>query len=121
MKIHYLDDFDEDFTSQANREAHYQKHQKEYPEWTEEQYEQYAEELAKKPVDNKTIFGYMGKNEAGKPNYVKWDKDTELFTVYTYRNGSPYTITAFRKSKREYEGEKWDSVFGYVDEIPPGK
>ena len=121
MKIHYLDDFDEEFTSEYNRGAHYQKHKKEYPEWTEEEYEKYAEELALKPVDNKNIFGYMSKDKQDRIAYVKWDKDTELFTVYVYKGNKPYTVTAFRKSKREYEGGKWDSNYGYVDEIPRGK
>ena len=39
MKIRYLDDFDEEFTSEYNRSAHYQKHKKEFPNWTEEEYE----------------------------------------------------------------------------------
>ena len=121
MKIHYLDDFDEEFTSEYNKNAHYQKHQKEYPEWTEDEYEKYAEELAYKPVDNKNIFGYISGDAQGREAYVKWDKNTELFTVYTYRGNKPYTITAFRKSKREYEGGKWDNVYGYIDEIPSGK
>ena len=121
MKIHYLDDFDEEFTSEYNRKAHYQKHKKEYPEWTEEEYEKYAEELALKPVDNKTIFGYMSKNKQDRIAYVKWDKDSELFTAYIYRGNKPYTITAYRKSKRDYEGGKWDDVYGYIDEIPRGK
>ena len=121
MKIHYLDDFDEDFTSEYNRTAHWQKHKKEFPEWTEEEYEKYAEELALKPVDHKNIFGYMSKDEKGRLAYVKWDKDTELYTVYVYRKDKPYTVTAFRRSKRDFEGSKWDDVSGYVDEIPPGK
>ena len=121
MKIHYLDDFDEEFTSEYNRSAHYQKHKKEFPNWTEEEYEKQAEILARKPVDNKRIFGYVSGDDKGRTAYVKWDKETELFTVYTYKGNTPYTITAFDKTPREYESEKWDKVYGYVDEIPNGK
>lgn len=116
-----FDDFDEEFTSEYNRQAHYQKHKKESPEWTEEEYEKQAEILAKKPVDNKRIFGYVSSGKDEKIAYAKWDKDTELFVVYSYKKDFPYIITAFKKSKREYESGKWDTVYGYVDEIPRGK
>lgn len=117
-------EMDERYSSEENRHKHYEKHivrGKEY-DVTEEQYEQDAEDLAKTPVDYKNIFGYMSKNEdTGKISYCKWNKNTELFTAYFYKDGEPLTITSFRRDKRGYESEKWSDKFPYVDEIPSGK
>lgn len=120
MKIRYLDDFDEDLLDKDNQRSHYQKHKKECPEWTEEECKKHAEDLTLKPVDNKNIFGYMSKDKQNEIAYVKWDKDAELFVVYNYKENQPCIITSNRKSKREYEGEKWDNNYGYFDEIPVG-
>ena len=114
--------YDEEFTSEENKHAHYTKHvttNNEFNNMTEEQYEQEAEKLARTPVDNKNIFGYIQKRD-DLISYVKYNKDNEFFTVYTYKrnNTTPYTITFFRKSWRQYNGDK---AFDYFDEIPQGK
>ena len=44
-----------------------------------------------------------------------------ILNEWNYVHDWSDTVTAFRKSKREYEGGKWDSNYGYVDEIPRGK
>ena len=120
----YFDDFDEEFTSPQNRQAHYTKHIKDAKEYnmSEEEYEKAAEELAKTPCDYKRIYGYIAEDSQGRRTYVKYDKDTELFTTYTYRGNTPYTITAFRRSWRDFYGKMYsDENYPYVDEIPKGK
>ena len=120
---HFIDDFEEDFTSPANRNAHWDKHIKKGKEYnmTPEEYEQAAEDLAKTPCDYKKILGYMSKNANGSC-YVKYNKETELFTVYYYKGNEPMTITAFRRSWRDYNSKMYtDEKYPYVDEIPRGK
>ena len=113
------EDFEEEFTSQYNLENHYDKHvvkRKEY-DVTPEEYEAIADKLQRTPIDNKNIFGYISEVD-GKEAYVKWNKATEDFVVYTYKNNIPYTISLYKKTYREYNSEMWDS---YVGEIPTGK
>ena len=52
---------DEKFTSDINRDIHFNKHiviKNEF-DYSEEEYEQRAELLAKSNIDNKKIFGYI--------------------------------------------------------------
>lgn len=124
FKKHFDDfEFDEEFTSHYNRHNHYDKHiikRKEF-EMTEDEYEQYAEDLMKKPCDYKNIFGYkVLDKETGKVGYAKYDKDKEFFTVY---NKKGKTVTAFRRSYRDYVRKMYDPEqrYEYIDEIPQGK
>ena len=125
MKFNYrFDDFDEDFTSPQNRHIHYTKHVKDAREYnmTEEEYEKAAEELAYTPCDYKRIYGYVAKDNQGRIGYVKYDKETELFTVYIWKGNKPFTVTAFRRSWRDFYGKMYsDETYAYVDEIPKGK
>ena len=77
-----------------------------------------AEQLQTSKIDNKSIFGYMSETREGKTAYCKYDKNTEIFVVYTYRGNTPYTITCYTKTWREYTGDK---AIEYFDEIPEGK
>lgn len=111
----------EEFTSEQNLDIHYNKHVKrkgEFGDITKEQYEQLADDLQLSKIDNKNIFGYMSETKEGKTAYCKYDKNTGVFVVYTYRRGTPYTITCYIKSWREYNGDK---AIEYYDEIPEGK
>lgn len=121
------DDFSEEFTSIENRNNHYYKHirkRKEY-DMSPEEYEKAAEKLANTPCDYKNIFGYVSKDKENSDRlaYVKYDKNSELFTVYIYKNNKPFTITAFRRSWRDFNGKMYDPSerFEYDDEIPRGK
>lgn len=111
----------EKFTSEMNLDAHYNKHvkqRKEFGDITEKQYEQLAEDLQRAKIDNKTIFGYMSQTREGKIAYCKYDKNTGVFVVYTYRNDEPLTITCYTKTIREFNSDK---AIEYFDEIPLGK
>ena len=66
---------------------------------------------------DKTILGYISETREGKHAYCKYNKLTGLFTVYTYINGEPKTITAYRKNWQEFTG---DMGIEYFDEIPTG-
>ena len=111
---------DEKFTSDINRDIHFNKHiviKNEF-DYSEEEYEQRAELLAKSNIDNKKIFGYISITKDNKTAYCKYNKETQEFTVYTYRKDEPYTITMYRKSWRDFMGDK---AIEYFDEIPLGK
>ena len=112
----------EKFTSEFNKEAHYNKHKEKFKKISIDEYEHLADELAKKPVDNKRIFGYLSANTLGRNAYVKWDKDTELFVVYTWNknHSEPLIISLYKKTFREYESEKWNKKYAYEGEIPTG-
>ena len=128
----------EKFTSELNKMEHYEKHftNERRPEkilkkvdertgkkraLTPDEYEKMAEELSYMPVDNKRIYGYVSKDRKGRTGYVKWDRETCMFTVYKWVGNHTETITAFHKDFREYNSEMWDDVYGYAGEIPPGK
>lgn len=109
----------EEFTSDYNREAHFLKHKNEFvKELTAAEYEDLADALQRTPVNNKNILGYMSLTEDGRTAYCKYDKDKELFVVYTYRKGTPFTITCYKKNWRDFNGDK---AIEYFDEIPNGK
>lgn len=115
-------EFDEEFTSPYNRHKHWDKHiriRKEY-DMTEEEYEQVAEDLMNTPCDYKRIFGYkVIDHKTGLPATIKYDKDNEFYTAY---NEDGKTITAFRRTWRNYNIKKYtDERFEYVDEIPRGE
>ena len=107
----------EEFTSPHNRAVHYKKHVLQNNEFdmSEEEYEKESEALAKTPVNHKTILGYISETREGKHAYCKYNKLTGLFTVYTYIDGEPKTITAYRKNWQEFTG---DMGIEYFDEIP---
>ena len=109
----------EEFTSDYNKEAHFIKHRKEFPkEMDIDNYEKIADILQRSAVDNRNIHGYMSQTREGKTAYCKYDKNQELFVVYTYRKGIPYTITCYKKTWRDFNGDK---AIEYFDEIPQGK
>ena len=116
MKFKYIDDTEEEFTSPENKKAHYTKHiekRKEF-EYTPDEYEKAADKLSRTKIDNKMIFGYQSETRDGKTANCKYNKDTEEFVVYRIRKGQPETITMYRKSWREYTGDK---AVEYHDEI----
>ncbi len=118
MKI--IKSIDEKFTSNPNLNTHYAKHvirKQEFANMSMDEYEQAAEQLAKTPVDHKNIFGYVSQTREGKYAYCKYNKQNGYFTVYTYKNGTPYTITFFTKTWRDFTGDK---AIEYYDEIPVG-
>lgn len=124
MKFHIAEDINikEKFNNEYNRRHHFEKHIKNRKEYkmTEEEYEQAAENLARTPCDYKTIFGYVTENNHGLA-YVKYDKRSELYTVYYYKGNEPLTITAFRRTWRDFNGKMYgDENYPYIDEIPPG-
>nr|CAI9751357.1 hypothetical protein DGKKSRWO_DGKKSRWO_CDS_0075 [uncultured phage]CAI9752243.1 hypothetical protein CVNMHQAP_CVNMHQAP_CDS_0075 [uncultured phage] len=111
----------EEFTSEQNLRSHYNKHvihKQEFGDITEKEYETLADQLQRSKIDNKTIFGYTSETRDGRTAYCKYDKDTEIFVVYTYKNSTPYTITCYTKTWREFTGDK---AIEYFDEIPEGK
>lgn len=109
----------EEFTSKRNRNAHFKKHQKQFSsETTVKEYERLADKLQRTPVDNKNILGYMSLTRENRTAYCKYDKEQELFVVYTYRNGEPFTITCYKKNWRDFTSAK---AIEYFDEIPIGK
>lgn len=119
MKFKIVESLEEKFTSEKDRDIHYNKHivrNKEY-EMSPEEYEQAAEDLARKKIDNKTIFGYIQEVD-GKQRYAKYDKDLELFTSYVWEDDEPKTVTAFRRDWRTFNGLRFSD---YIDEIPEGK
>lgn len=121
MKIkRFLDanDVDEEFTSAKNRQAHYQKHVKDEKQfdYSEEEYEKRADELSRTPIDNKNIFGYMSLTREGRTARCKYNRETGEFVVYALRDGIPYTITMYRKTWREYTGDKAIEYFGEISD-----
>ena len=106
----------EEFTSITNRNDHYDKHVVKGKQFTcsPEEYEERADILQKSKVDNKTIFGYQSLTLEVRIANCKYNKDTEEFVVYTMRNGTPYTITFYKKDWREFNGDK---AIEYFDEI----
>lgn len=117
-----FESIDERFTSDYNLDAHYKKHvidKKEFGNITKEQYESLADDLQKRKVDNKEIFGYVSETREKRTAYCKYDKSTGIFVVYTYaRDGEPLTITCYTKTWQEFTGDK---AIEYYDEIPYGK
>ena len=118
MKFKIADDFDEEFTSQRNRDAHYDKHVQKNKEfqYSPEEYEKRADQLSRTPVDNKKIFGYVSMTREGRTAYCKYNRETEEFVVYALRDNTPYTITMYRKNWREYTGDKAIEYFGEIPE-----
>lgn len=118
MKFKIVDDFEEEFTSKQNRQAHYSKHVEKNKEfqYSEEEYERRADELSRKKIDNKNIFGYVSMTRDGRTANCKYDKNAEEFVVYTNKNDTPYTITMYRKNWREYTGDKAIEYFGEISE-----
>ena len=115
--------FDERFRNDVERSTHFIKHisiEKNY-NWSEEEYERVAEKLAKTPVDNVNIFGYMAEDQyTHKISYIKYDKNLELFTSYYIdKKERPITITAFRRSWSKYLKRKEDpnDRYKYIGEI----
>lgn len=125
MILKLLNDYhNSEISERFNREAdlvrHYTKHAhdpfakqftKMFP--TAKAYETAAEELARTPIDNKTIFGYVT-NKDGVLRNVKYNKDTQLMTIYVVENGEIITITAFLRDFRRFFGERYRF---YYDEI----
>ena len=91
----------EEFTSIINRDAHYDKHVVKGKQfrYSPEEYEERADILQKSKVDNKTIFGYQSLTREGRTANCKYNRDTEEFVVYTIRNGTPCTITFYKKDE----------------------
>lgn len=110
-----------DFTGKQNRHKHYQEHvikRKEFGNISEEDYDRIAEQLMNTPVDNKTIFGYIGTYQKDKPAYCKWNKETNIFVAYTFtKDNKPKAFTCYIKTYRSYYAKKIDD---YYDEIPQG-
>ena len=106
----------EEFTSIINRDAHYDKHVVKGKQfrYSPEEYEERADILQKSKVDNKTIFGYQSLTREGRTANCKYNRDTEEFVVYTIRNGTPCTITFYKKDWREFNSDK---AIEYFDEI----
>lgn len=123
-------DFDEAFTSEYNKENHYDKHvtkNKEFKNISPAEYEKMADNLAMTPVDDRKILGYKSIQRTDKGEkvlYNKYDMDKELFVVYRPRKGIPEIVTFFSRTYRDYQDNKWISKNGeyeYYDEIPKGE
>lgn len=111
-------DVDEKFSSKASLNVHYNKHGSEIDvNLSKEDYELLAEDLQLKPVDNKTIFGYIGEHK-GREAYYKYDKSIGILVAYYYDNNEPLTITCYPQDFRKYQARK---AVNYLDEIPKGK
>ena len=111
MKIVRNNIFDEKFTSEDNKQKHYIKHvisRKEYDakNVSDSDYETIADVLQNAPVDNKKIFGYVSNYNNNNYTYVKYNKETNDYVVYTYKNSIPYTISLFKRSWRYYNKRK---------------
>lgn len=106
----------EEFTSLANRDAHYDKHVVKGKQFKcgPEEYEARAELLQTSKVDNRKIFGYQSLTREGRTANCKYNRDTEEFVVYTVRDGKPYTVTFYKKDWREFTGDK---AIEYYDEL----
>lgn len=116
MKFSLIEDFEEQFTSLKNKEKHYTKrqNQKQYTDITKDEYEDIADKLSRKSIDNKNIFGYVSLTKEGKTAFCKYDKNTQDFVVYTYKDSKPYTITMYKKDWRQFNSDK---AIEYFDEI----
>ena len=112
MKFPYYVE-EEEFTPKKQK-ARYRKNSKSQVELTIEEKKSLSKVLATRPVDNKTVFGYISDQN----NYCKWDSDNELFVMYIYDLSGLNIITYQTKTYREYNGDK---VTDYFDEIPQGK
>lgn len=116
IKKFQLEIYDEEFTDEANRKAHYEKHIVKNKEFdvSELDYEKMADSLALTPVNHKTIFGYISKRHDREARHAKWDSESGLFIIYFWKHHTPKIITAFSKDRREFETEKYVE---YFDEI----
>ena len=107
---------DEEFTSDTNLDNHYNKHiikEKQF-QYSKEEYVERADILSRSKIDNKKIFGYQSLTREGRTANCKYNKETEEFVVYRINNGVPETITMYRKSWRDFIGDKaieyWDEI-----------
>lgn len=87
-------------TSNENLNEHYNKHvQRElnsFGKITKEQYEQIAFDLAKRPIDNKIIFGYEI-NRYNRWYYNKYNKITHTMVAYYYNNkNKPCIVNCYK-------------------------
>lgn len=138
MKFKLHEDFeelDEVFTSEYNKNVHYDKHvdkKKDFTNLTPDEYEQLGTELAKTPHDcnvldpaNKgTIVGYYSVDDKGRPAYNKYDKEKGILVVYRPRksNEEPEVITVFPKSMQDFVNTVWGTgEYSYKDDLPKGE
>lgn len=103
-----------------NLKQQYFKRKKDWVETpiSEEDYIRFATRLAGANVDYDKVLGYLATTPNHHLVYCKYNKKTENFVVYFYHESVSTIVTFFKKSWREYEGEKWAD---YYDEIPSGK
>ena len=118
-------ELDEVFTTEHSKNRHYNQHvtkEEQYPSIiSPDEYEAIADDLAKRRVDHKTIFGYQTEAPDGddRIRYAKYNKATEDFVVYGLdENNEPLIITLHKKTWREYT---IDHNIKYLGEIPEGK
>lgn len=118
------DAFEEEFTNQRTKEDHYQRHVvkgREYAKTvTADDYEAIADTLARTSVDYRHIFGYETTAPDGdtRTRYAKYNKETEDFVVYGWREKEPQIISLHKKTWRQYTIDK---AVKYLGEIPEGK
>lgn len=122
-KVDKFDEFEEEFSTEYSKKRHYDQHvvkEKQFDNISLDEYETIADDLAKRPVDYKTILGY--ETEAPKDDnrrrFAKYNKETGDFVVYGLdENNEPVIVSLHRKTLREYT---IDHAIKYVGEIPEG-
>lgn len=135
FKLH-VEDIDEAFTSDINKQVHYSKHvenKRDFTNLTPDEYEKLGTELALTPHDctvldpanRGRIVGYYSVDDKGRPAYNKYDKDNGILVVYRPRknnNEEPEIITVFPKSLQEFTQTVWgNGQYSYKDDLPKGE
>lgn len=123
-KIKFFEEFEEEFSTEYSKNKHYDRHvvkEKQFDNITPDEYEAIADDLARRKVDHKVIFGYQTESPKNdnRVRYAKYNKATEDFVVYGIgKNNEPVIISLHKKTWREYN---IDHNIKYIDEIPEGK
>lgn len=122
-KVDKFDEFEEEFSTDYSKKRHYDQHvvkEKQFDNISPDEYEAIADDLARRPVDYKTILGYETEapDNDSRRRFVKYNKETTDFVVYGLdKYEQPVIISLHRKTPREYN---IDQAVKYVGEIPEG-
>lgn len=109
----------EKFNTRQDLLRHYKKHSEDFKSDLVNCYEQIADSTARKEVDDNNVFGFVSGYNDKLVSYAKYDKETNVFVAYYYRDGGsePIIMTCYKMSfdkfNRRMNRDK-------IDDIPQG-
>lgn len=137
MKVKNLnsisDLLEENFDNENERRKHFRKHvtkdggtsDPKYPDmitftWkqfpNQRVYEEAADKFARTPITNSDIEGYIRTRDN---KYMKYNKKTQEFTVYSIEHGQPVNITYFPCTIQQWKDIQYK--YPYSRDIDPKK